>query len=387
VKNIIAVFCGVLLLILWAGELLAVPPGPPLNRMTPPMPPLPWAVNPQKEMLTLTATNSRPRRRDPLELIRSQIPLPPDSNLWIVLSFSNTALGYTVYQRDSLATNFNWLVTTNISTNVIQFLIDKTVTARFYRVIANNPFQNVTLAWNLSTDPTVIGYNVYYGGASRNYTNTLNAGNVTNTTVKGLRAGTMYYFAATTYNSSGVQSPFSNEVNYSTPTSSIPIYVTATRSPWPPTVISIAATNITSTNATVGGRVVSTGGDLPITMFFYGATDPNTDTNAAWQFLAVAGTSTNTVSCKLTGLTPNTKYYYIFVALNAAGMGWSSPEMSFTTKATLAMSPKGRSLLPTGKAMVRPAKVALTPMKVQAPPPNSFSSLESPTGLRVDGLP
>ena len=45
--------------------------------------------------------------------------------------------------------------------------------------------QNVTLAWNPSTDPTVVGYNIYYGGASGNYTNTLSAGNATNMTVSG----------------------------------------------------------------------------------------------------------------------------------------------------------------------------------------------------------
>ncbi|MGA9453326.1 MAG: fibronectin type III domain-containing protein [Verrucomicrobiia bacterium] len=77
------------------------------------------------------------------------------------------------------------------------------------------PGQSVTLAWNRSTDPTVVGYKIYYGGASGTYTNTLSAGNATNVTISGLVGGTTYYFAATTYNSSGVQSPFSNEVSYS----------------------------------------------------------------------------------------------------------------------------------------------------------------------------
>ena len=31
--------------------------------------------------------------------------------------------------------------------------------------------QSVTLAWNQSTDPTIVGYNIYYGGASGTYTN------------------------------------------------------------------------------------------------------------------------------------------------------------------------------------------------------------------------
>ena len=66
-----------------------------------------------------------------------------------------------------------------------------------------------------------MGYNVYYGGASGNYTNTLSAGNATNATISGLVKGTTYYFAATTYSSSGVQSPFSNEVSYSVPTNTV----------------------------------------------------------------------------------------------------------------------------------------------------------------------
>jgi uncharacterized membrane protein len=79
------------------------------------------------------------------------------------------------------------------------------------------PGQGVTLAWSRSADPTVVGYNVYCGGASWTYTNTLSAGNATNITISGSVAGTTCYFAATTYNSSGVQSPFSSELPYTVP--------------------------------------------------------------------------------------------------------------------------------------------------------------------------
>jgi hypothetical protein len=76
---------------------------------------------------------------------------------------------------------------------------------------------SVTLAWNRCTNAIVAGYNVYYGGKSGAYTNEISAGNVTNATVSGLVQGTTYYFAATTYASSGMESPFSSEVSYLVP--------------------------------------------------------------------------------------------------------------------------------------------------------------------------
>jgi hypothetical protein len=72
---------------------------------------------------------------------------------------------------------------------------------------------SVTLAWNRSTNTIVTGYKVYYGGASGTYTNMVNAGSATNATVSGLVQGTTYYFAATSYAASGMESPFSSAVS------------------------------------------------------------------------------------------------------------------------------------------------------------------------------
>jgi len=56
----------------------------------------------------------------------------------------------------------------------------------FFGEISLQATQNVTLAWNPSTDSTVAGYKIYYGSASGNYTNVVDVGNVTNATISGL---------------------------------------------------------------------------------------------------------------------------------------------------------------------------------------------------------
>ena len=80
---------------------------------------------------------------------------------------------------------------------------------------------NVTLAWNASTNPIVTGYNIYYwinGGVS---TNKISVGNATSVTISNLVARATYYFIATTYDASGVESPFSAAAVNQPPTFSL----------------------------------------------------------------------------------------------------------------------------------------------------------------------
>ncbi len=86
-----------------------------------------------------------------------------------------------------------------------------------FALIPAAPAADVTLAWDASPDTTVVGYRVYYGSVSGNYTNFIQVGNVTTATVTNLRAGNRYYFAATANDSDDLESPFSNEVGYTVP--------------------------------------------------------------------------------------------------------------------------------------------------------------------------
>ena len=63
--------------------------------------------------------------------------------------------------------------------------------------------QSVVLAWDENPDPAVVGYNVYYGGESGNYTNVTSIGKVGSVVISGLVEGATYYFAMTAVDAFG----------------------------------------------------------------------------------------------------------------------------------------------------------------------------------------
>jgi hypothetical protein len=79
---------------------------------------------------------------------------------------------------------------------------------------------NVSLQWDPETDPSVVGYNVYYqadsytqpfnGTGATNGASPINVQNQTSATINGLDPSHAYYFAVTAYNASGVESSYSN---------------------------------------------------------------------------------------------------------------------------------------------------------------------------------
>jgi Fibronectin type III domain len=70
---------------------------------------------------------------------------------------------------------------------------------------------STTLKWNPSTDPSVTGYNIYYGTESHNYSSIVTVENTTSATIGNLPEGTMYYFAVKARDDAGDESDFSNE--------------------------------------------------------------------------------------------------------------------------------------------------------------------------------
>ena len=397
-KKLALSFAGLLFLVSCATNPLPSPAPKPAPTPSPFPSPLVTDVQVQADQAAVAG----PRRRvDALQIVRSQIPPPLDSNCWVVLTFPNVSSANTVYQRGSLTPGIPWLIATNSSTNKVMFLLNKTILSRFYTVTANvatNSTASVTLAWDKSFDPSVAGYNIYGGTKSGNYTNKYDAGNVTNTVIYGLKPGVVNYFVATTYSTLGLESAFSSEVSYASPTISWGLKTSIALFPLVPTITVLSATNVMSTSAVVRGQVVDTGGNVPITMFFYGLMDAVANTNGYWTSIAIAGTSTNLVSTVLTNLVPNTKYYYVFAAVNAAGLSITVNDLSFSTTAALALlTPRAKGAVRSGLSMQKLPKIIVAPPipvlpPAPAPPPlppvlkqtktNSFFLLNPPTELR-----
>jgi hypothetical protein len=70
----------------------------------------------------------------------------------------------------------------------------------------------VTLAWDANSESDLAGYRVYVGLKSRSYDHVTDVGNHTSWVVSELEEGRTYYFAVTAYNTSNLESDFSNEV-------------------------------------------------------------------------------------------------------------------------------------------------------------------------------
>jgi len=75
----------------------------------------------------------------------------------------------------------------------------------------------VSLEWDASVSSNVAGYRVHFGTTSGVYTSNIDVGSKTSYMIEGLANLTTYYFAVTAYNSSQLESVFSNEVSFTVP--------------------------------------------------------------------------------------------------------------------------------------------------------------------------
>ena len=77
--------------------------------------------------------------------------------------------------------------------------------------------------WSPNAETNLAGYKIYYGTASRSYTNSVDVGNPpavngqVNASLSGFTGGATYYFAATAYDTDGFESDYSTEVVWTAP--------------------------------------------------------------------------------------------------------------------------------------------------------------------------
>ena len=71
-----------------------------------------------------------------------------------------------------------------------------------------------SISWDASPDPSVIGYRVYYGTASGNYTTTLSVGTATSVVIPDPPAGVAYYAVVTACDAASIESLPSAEASY-----------------------------------------------------------------------------------------------------------------------------------------------------------------------------
>ncbi len=151
-----------------------------------------------------------------------------------------------------------------------------------------------------------------YGNKSSTQTVTGSNDTTVSITISGLTSGTTYYYRIVAENNAGKSEGSEMSFQYNPGGSA-------------PTVTTDAATDVTTTTATLNGKVNANG--ISTTAWFeYGAQSGSYGNKSNTK--AVTGSTDTTVSASISGLTAGTTYYYRIVAQNSAGTSYGK-EMSF----------------------------------------------------------
>jgi hypothetical protein len=76
------------------------------------------------------------------------------------------------------------------------------------------PLAAAVLEWDAPAEPSLAGFKIYIGSTSRDYERVLDVGLQTRVSLTNMDAGITYFLSATAYNTNGIESSFSEEVQY-----------------------------------------------------------------------------------------------------------------------------------------------------------------------------
>ncbi len=107
--------------------------------------------------------------------------------------------------------------------SLLGFFLFLTLTSILALIATPAHSADVTLAWDPNSEPDLAGYRVYYkeafsgppynGTGATEGDSPIDVGNVTEFTLSGLTDGVTYFFVVTAYDTEGLESDYSNEVN------------------------------------------------------------------------------------------------------------------------------------------------------------------------------
>src|SRR3989344_2351624 len=183
-----------------------------------------------------------------------------------------------------------------------------------------------TITWDTDEDSTTVlnfGPTTSYGTASTTDDGTIYGTFYTTTheiTLTGLSPGTLYHYRLTDVDYAG-NSVTSGDYTFTTDAVA-------------PTIVTSAASSVATSAATFNGSISVTGGaDATQSGFAYGTVADLSTVIATSTLGAQTGTASFTEN--LTGLTPNTTYYFRAYATNSAGTGYGSILSTTTVAITL----------------------------------------------------
>jgi len=201
----------------------------------------------------------------------------------------------------------------------------------------------LTLAWDGVTNVPVAGYCVYRGTSTRAYATTNNVGSATQMSVAGLIVGATYFFAVTSYNSTGQQSDYSSELSYTVPSPPPP-------TPVPPAPWQTASIGNLGANGSVavsnGVYSVTSAGNISGTAdnfnFLYQALSGDGEIKAKIMSIQSPGTAARTGVMIREALTSNSKNVFMGIS-SASAYRW---QRRISTGGNTSSATSGIGILP-----------------------------------------